>query len=249
MSTLRGVTRSKPLLERFIRATPLLAAAGSLLACIAVLASALAYSGKQAESYSLLNHFISELGEVGVSRAAWVFNAGLVAAGALLIPCAVGLGLRLRTVWSLLGTAAGISAGVFLAGVGVFPMNNLPPHAFTAMWFFRAGLATVLLFGIAFAAQRRDRLRGRAVAVLFSAIAAASYTVFLFAASPPEAGASSLDASFALRPRVWPLAALEWMVFFATILWFLGVSLLTGSNRRSAEESRAQLSARSGRIR
>lgn len=233
MSTLRAVTKKAPFLERFARATPLLGVAGSLLVCLVVLASALAYSGKRAEPFSLLNHFISELGEVGVSRAALLFNAGLVAAGALLIPCAIGLGLRLRTVWSFLGMAAGISAGVFLAGVGFFPMNDLPPHAFTAMWFFRAGLATVLLFGIAFAARRRDRMRGRAVAVLFSAIAAASYTVFLFAASPPEAGASSLDASFALRPRLWPLAALEWMVFFATILWFLGVSLLTRSNRQS----------------
>ena len=189
MSPFRAVTKKTPFLERFARATPLLGVAGSLVVCLVVLASALAYSGRQAEPFSLL------------------------------IPCAIGLGLRLRTGWSFLGMAAGVAAGVFLAGVGIFPMNDLPPHAFTAMWFFRAGLATVLLFGIA------------------------------FAASPPEAGASSLDASFALRPRLWPLAALEWTVFFATILWFLGVSLLTRSNRRSAVEPRAPWSARSGRIR
>ena len=219
--------KKSSLIECFLRASPLLGVAGSLLVCFVVLASALAYSGKQAEPYSLLNHFISELGEVGVSHAAWLFNAGLVAAGALLIPCAIGLGLHLRTVWSLLGAAAGICAGVFLAGVGVFPVNNPAPHAFTAMWFFRTGLTTVLLFGIAFAAQRRGRLRVSRVAILLSALAAASYAAFLLMASPPAGGTSSFDASlFARRPLLWPLAAVEWAVFFATILWFLGVSLM-----------------------
>ena len=248
---MRSTPRIHPHLTRVY---PFLGAAGSLLACLVVLASALAYSGKQAEPYSLLNHFISELGETGVSRAAWLFNAGLVASGALLIPSAIGLGLHLRTVWSLLGMAAGVSAGVFLAGVGFFPMNNLAPHAFTAMWFFRMGLATVLLFGIAFATQGRGRIRVRRVAGLFSAIAAASYAAFLLMASPPSGGTSSFDASlFARRPPLWPLAVVEWAVFFATILWFLAVSLMVrradpeatradGSQVRAASRSRQEAS-------
>jgi len=237
------------------RIYPLLGIAGTVLVSLAVLVSALAYSGKQSEPYSLLNHFISELGELGVSRAAWLFNLGLVLGGALFIPCAIGLGLHLRSAWSLLGMAAGTSTGIFLAGVGIFPMNDLPPHAFTAMWFFRLGLLTILLFGVAFAVQPRGQVRLRKPAILFSILAVAAYAGFLVMAGRLNAGGTSfLDASFAHRPGLRPLAAAEWAVFFATILWFLGVSLMvsrrpTGSSRRPAAGPRAPGSARSGRIR
>jgi hypothetical membrane protein len=209
------------------RTYPFLGMVGTVLTCAVMVAAALAYSGKQGEPYSPLNHFISELGEAGVSRGAWLFNAGLVAAGALFVPFCIALGLQLASLWSYLGLAAGVCAGVFLAGVGVFPMNRLPPHVFTAMWFFRSGLATVLLFGIAFAAQRRDQRRVRMAAVPISAVAGAAYAAFLFRAAPPTLGrASSLDTShFTARPGLWPAAVMEWVVFLSTILWFLGVSL------------------------
>jgi hypothetical membrane protein len=217
-----------------VRLYPWLGIAGTGLVSIAVLAAALLYSGRHGEAYSLLNHFISELGEPGVSRAALLFNAGLVASGVLFIPCSLGLGLHIRSAWSLLGAASGVFTGAFLAGVGFFPMNNLAPHIFTAMWFFRCGLLTVLLFGIAFVAQRRGRLPVPRGAVAFSALAAAAYAAFLVkAALPSSGGAHALEAAFARRPAVWPLAVLEWAVFFTTILWFLGVPLVAMGSARS----------------
>lgn len=48
--------------------------AGAALVAACSLAAALAYAGPDGEPYSLLNHFISELGEVGVSPLAWLFN-------------------------------------------------------------------------------------------------------------------------------------------------------------------------------
>lgn len=50
---------------------------------------------------------ISELGEVGVSRAARVFNGGLLAGGLLLLPYTIGLGLAFRCLPGWVGTAAG----------------------------------------------------------------------------------------------------------------------------------------------
>ncbi|MGA2976239.1 MAG: hypothetical protein ABSF77_13090 [Spirochaetia bacterium] len=41
-------------------------------------------------------------------------------------------------------------------------------------------------------------------------------------------------ATFAQRPRFWLLAAAEWSVFFATILWSLGVGLLILLRRRGS---------------
>ncbi len=55
------------------------AATGVLV--VGALIPALSYRGKAGEPYSFLNHFISELGERGVSALAPVFNASLVLGG------------------------------------------------------------------------------------------------------------------------------------------------------------------------
>jgi hypothetical membrane protein len=212
---------------RIVRVYPFLGMAGTALICLVMLAAALAYSGKQGEPYSPLNHFVSELGEVGVSRAAWLFNAGLIVAGPLFAAFCVGLGLHLGTVLASVSMAVGVLSGLFAAGVGIFPMNTLAPHIFVATWFFRSGLGAVLLFGIAIALQRRDRVRVHKAAVAVSAVVAASYAAFLSTANLPTSGrASSLDISgMAARPAFWLVAVLEWVVIVATFLWFLGVSL------------------------
>ena len=62
--------------------------AGTGLVILAVFYSSLVYRGKRSERFSLLNHFISELGEVGISQAAWFFNSGLLLGG-----LAIGAGL------------------------------------------------------------------------------------------------------------------------------------------------------------
>jgi hypothetical protein len=122
---------------------------------------------------------------------------------------------------------------MIVSGVGLFPMNHLAPHASVALWFFRAGLAAVLLFGIAVLAGPRDRARIPRVAGVFSLIAVAAYGSFLaYAAAGGGEGFMPPDpAIFAHRPAFWPLAALEWVVFFATILWFLGVAIVASARR------------------
>ena len=89
--------------------------------------AALRYRGKAGERFSLLNHFISELGEVGVSRGAWAFNGGLALTGLLLLPFVVHLGIVLGGVlgWGGAFFAAAATGGV--AAVGIFPMNNRKP--------------------------------------------------------------------------------------------------------------------------
>jgi len=41
---------------------------GSTIAVLGAVITGLAYHGRQGERYSILNHYISELGETGVSR-------------------------------------------------------------------------------------------------------------------------------------------------------------------------------------
>jgi hypothetical membrane protein len=122
---------------------------GTGLIFLAVLFPVFLYRGQGGERFSLLNHFISELGELGISRAAWIFNTGLLLGGLILLPYVIGLGIVFGSLLGWLGTAAGIIAVLGVAAVGVFPMNNIKPHATAAMTYFRAGLVMVFFFGLA----------------------------------------------------------------------------------------------------
>ncbi len=125
--------------------------------------------GPRASPYSPLNHFVSELGELAVSRFAILFNASLIIGGVCFVLFMIGLAAtrpgRLRYAYGPIGVIAGIG-GAF---VGVFPMDYLGAHSIAALTFFVLGLVTVLLASIDFVA-----IAGPAVPELASRPLAAS---------------------------------------------------------------------------
>ena len=70
------------------------------------IATAIVYSGKQGEAFNPLNHWVSELGEVGVSDLASVFNVSLIVGGVCFVVFMIGLAatrgglLPCSTAWS-----------------------------------------------------------------------------------------------------------------------------------------------------
>jgi len=204
---------------------------GSLVILLGCLITALPYKGRLSEKYSILNHFISELGEKGISKLAVVFNTGMILGGLLFLPFIAGLGLTLGTFWAIIGMAAGLLAALSSIFVGLFSMERLTPHRVAAMTFFRSGLVTVIFFTVAvFAQPAADRVIPLAVNI-FGIIAIASYSAFLVIVSQKtnKKGEENylLDPKEKkIRPKFWRTAFLEWMLFFATIAWFLSVSLL-----------------------
>jgi hypothetical membrane protein len=204
--------------------------AGCILLAIAVIWSALSFRGKRQEIYSPSNHFISELGEVGVSRQAWVFNAGLITSGILLLPFMIGLGIILDTIWGKLGILAGLWSAISIILVGVYPMNNITPHMRVAVAYFRGGLVTVFFFGIAILAQPAGGQAVPQYANIFSLLAFAAYASFLILMGNHKVGGetgSILDPDeVPARPRFWLSAILEWAVFFSTMLWFFCIALV-----------------------
>ncbi len=204
--------------------------AGCVVIFLSVLYSGISYVGKDHEPYSVFNHFISELGEVGVSRKAWVFNAGLILGSLLLIPFIVALGWFLGNIWAKLGILAGLWAAISCICVGIFPMNNLTPHLRAAISYFRAGLATILLFSIGIMAQPTDREVLPKFTNLIGLLSLASYASFLILLRKDESGSEpsrQLDPEVKPeRPRVWLSPLLEWIVFFSTILWFFNAAIL-----------------------
>lgn len=215
------------MIEWVVKNYPILGWAGSLIILVSSLIAAIAYRGKQGERYTFSTHFVSELGEVGVSRLAWLFNGGLIIGSFIFFWMMPGVGISLDNVWGYLGSAVGMIAAVGCLFVGVFPMNNIKPHIKAAMTYFRAGLATVLLFSIAIIVQPVD---GRVIplySLVIGVLAFAAYFSFLIhlGKATRQKDSSFLDtSSITNRPRFWWMPFLEWMVVIFTILWFLVIS-------------------------
>jgi hypothetical membrane protein len=225
-------------LPRYLRLHyPRFGLAGAAVVSVCILITAAAYQGRGGEAYSILNHFISELGEYGVSQLAWLFNAGLIVGGLLFLPFSLGLGLTLPGWLSKMGCLAGVVAGTSLAGVGLFSMNNLDPHIIAAMTYFRSGLFTVVIFGLSIQLQPKGRVVLNKWVNLTSLLAFICYASFLFYMQlPTERDSSALDLSWMVsRPTIWPMAILEWSIFFSTILWF--TVLAFGGNRSAANKT------------
>ncbi len=213
--------------------------AGSGIIALASLITALFYDGRLGEAYSPLNHFVSELGEVGVSQLAWVFNAGLLVGGLCLVVFLAGVGARIGGWPGLLFAALGLACGISGTLVGAFPMNNLPPHIFWATNFFDLGLLSMLVFSLIVLFTHRGLPKALAIPGL---LAAAAFAAFVYWPQPSAAqgsgGGDALSAVNAIlgapRPTVWTLAVFEWLAVGSVLVWALILALaVRGMPRRS----------------
>jgi len=199
-----------------------LSIAGASIAVLGALFSALAYRGKRNERYSPLNHFISELGEIGVSRLAWVFNLGLILSGLCLIPACIALGLILPGFFAKIGMIAGVITAAGLSFVGVFPMNNLKSHGTAAITFFRGGLLMVLAFSLGIALQQPPNLvlpRMYSLAGLPAILAFGGFLLMMRNTSTEKE--EPLQPMEEGRPKIWLMPMVEWAIFLTIVAWFL----------------------------
>jgi hypothetical membrane protein len=178
---------------------PPIGAFGSLLVAALSVISAFAYSGSAGEPYSPLNHWVSELGETGVSQLAPLFNLGLVVGGSCYALFMVALAIVRRTGLAWLYAPIGVLAGIGGAFVGVFPINNRDLHGLAALAFFNLGWISVGLASLDFV-RRRD----------------ARFPLLL-----GEEGLAAPET----RPEVWIVPILEWAVVGGILTWTLATSV------------------------
>ncbi len=205
---------------------------GPILLLAGVLLPAIAYTGRAGEPYSPLNHFISELGEVGVSSLAWLFNGSLVASGFLMAVYLLFLGRHLGTRLGWAAGLAGAIAGLGVSAVGLLPMNDLKPHLRAAFTFFDGGLVTVALFSAAVLRDPRKRLaRWLLVPAAAAGLAFASFLAWPWLAGAPDL--RMLDpASGVPRLDVWGIAVAEWALL-VTVVGFIVCSTLALGRRKT----------------
>ncbi len=194
---------------------------GCLIALGGSLVAAIFYRGKEGESYSVLNHYMSELGEVGVSKLAWVFNISMILAGISLALACISLGLVLPGIAPVIAIEFGIFYAVCLSLVGVFPMNKPKPHGNAVLTSFRAGLITVVIFSLGIAIQPTAEIILSRWFALAGLPAILSFTAFMIMAPELSKEDNPIFIEEKERPVVWPLVIVEWLIFLTIILWFV----------------------------
>ena len=199
----------------------LFAILGSLIALVGSLITAIGYRGRDGETYSVLNHYISELGELGVSKSAWIFNLSMILAGLCLIVACISLGLILPGILSKIGLVFGCIYSVFLCLVGFIPMNKEDAHVFVAMNHFRSGLVMVALFSIAIGFQHESMLPISPWFALAGVPAILSFAILLIIAPRLTDENDPLSNEDIDRPKVWPLVIVEWLIFLTIVMWFI----------------------------
>jgi len=197
------------------RLPPLLGLVGTLVIAIASFVTAVAYTGSANEPYSPLNHWISELGRVGVSELSLVFNIGLIVGGVCFAIFMVGLRAARGGVFAWIYGTIGAVAGAAGSFVGIFPMNDLERHGLAALMFFNLGWIAVALASIDFV-RRPDPRFPRSLAVI-GAITAGCFIAFLAIVFPLATG-EGLGAP-AVRHTVWLVAVLEWAALIGILAW------------------------------
>ena len=191
--------------------------------------TALVYRGPSGQIFNPLNHFISELGFIGVSEFAWLFNSGLFFGGLILIIFMWGLGSIIESKLAETASIIGMIAGLFASLIGIFTMNNVNPHITVAFGFFFCGMLSILLFSIAMY-HDKHKLFPRGLSLVGFAIFVC-FIVFLF--NPFDTSAINFADSFTveniakletIRPEIWGIAILEWLSVLSVTFWIILIS-------------------------
>ena len=191
--------------------------AGIFILLLSVLIAATSYVGKQNETYSFLNHFISELAERGVSQFAHIFNGGLILGGACISFFMLGLAMHIGNSWGLILGAIGLVTGVSATLVGVFPMNQLAIHTAIANTFFYGGLLAALGYTLYVVFSSEPRLPK--ITALTGGVTMLAFAAFVWFLPAPLEDGQSIHEILKNRPEVWTLPILEWVVFLCVMIW------------------------------
>ncbi len=209
--------------------------AGVAILGVCTLVACLGFTGLRGEPYSILNHYISELGTV-TSQYGWIFNLGLIVGVPFILLFLEGTRTNLHSRLAQIGRGFGIMTGIGGFFVGVFPGNigTLVQHGIAAMIFFLGGGLSVGLLSLALlreADTRSSKWVGRA-----GLVALGIFVAFPVVSAIVAGGMTSFERIIAYvtsdRPPFAADAFFEWLTLFSIIAWSLLAALETKARRQ-----------------
>lgn len=202
---------------------------GSFIILFSMIITAIFYKSPSGQIFNPFNHFISELGFIGVSNVAWLFNYGIFLGGLLLSIFMFGLGGFIKSKLSTISSIFGIIACWLGASIGLFPMNDVNSHIIIALSFFLLSTFTMLLYSIAIYLDSYKTFPK--LLALYGILVVLAFIVFLF--NPLDTSAVKFAESFTaenianldnIRPQIWGVAILEWISVLSIIVWVILIS-------------------------
>lgn len=187
-----------------------------------ILIAAIPYVGQQGESYSIFNHFISELGSIRFSQHYVIYNAGIIMASVGFAAFTLGLGAYSDTRISRIAVLVGLASSALCIGVGLVPEDHRIPHLILAFSFFSLmALATTIFSWSIWKEEANPFPKHTAIHGFMVPL---SFVLFI---SMPKSLMAVKREEGALfnRPEIWWLPFLEWIIFIALTSWILMVSI------------------------
>jgi hypothetical membrane protein len=187
-----------------------------------ILFAAVAYIGQQGESYSIFNHFISELGSTRFSVRYFIYNSGIICGGLAYGLFVYGLLAYTSTKLSRIGVFIGVFSAFLCMGVGFVPEDYRVPHLVLALGFFSMATLSVSIFSWSILKESKNpfprytAIHGLLIPIFFA----------LFMSMPKDLMAVKRDAGPLFeRPVIWWLPFLEWVIFALMTSWILVMSI------------------------
>lgn len=206
---------------------------GSLILVVCCTLPAIPHPIRREGSFSILNHFMSELGYFKYSELALVYNSGIFVGGFTLSLFMAGLGHHFRTRLGYMAAACGVFAGVACGLLGYFPVDRLVPHLILAYAFFIAWPVTVGLFSLQILRKPASTLlRGLLVPGMVSILLFVLFLTMPFMIGMQQIMA--IDLSQFVRPPFIFAALLEWLMCFSSFIWIMlaSIKLASGQSAR-----------------
>lgn len=197
---------------------------GTTLIGIGCLVAALGFPG-----YSLLNHFISELGAIFESPLQLAFNIALIVGAPLIVIFILGTRMILTSRVAGVGRVVGLITGIGGTLVGVFPMDAfLVGHVISAMTFFVGGALTIGLLSVAILQQKEVALSKWMS--FGGVIVAACFVAFIGTMLYSSQGMTLLmnfqQTMPVPRPIFWDIAFLEWLPLIGILAWLFFAAVI-----------------------
>ena len=199
-----------------LNSTILIGLLGVLIILYGIITSATNYTGCSNQNYSILNHFISELGQYEYSEKANIFNISLIIGTPFLIFYCLKIipdsskNIKVLFKWIML------TIGCSAISIGIFSMDNTYIHVVAALIFFYLCFFASLLFN---AYALFINKTGIPKYFIFSGILI-SITTLLNIVQFHQLDLNMLTI-LKNRPNILFICIIEWMSFGAMLLFYI----------------------------